>query len=61
MVIGGNWEKGGHALDDDKLLKRLIIFVLLSPSYEEGFIIGHVAGCAFDPLLICGKVVKCRS
>ena len=57
-VIGGNWEKGGHALDDDKRLKIFIILVLLSSSYEEGFVAGHVAGCVFDLLLICGKVFK---
>ena len=60
-VIGGNQEKGGHALDDDKRLKRFVIFVLISPFYEEGFIAGHVVECAFDPLLIRGKVVKWRS
>ena len=51
-VIGGNWEKGGHALDDDRRLKRFIIFVLISPSYEEGFIAGHIVGYPFDPLLV---------
>ena len=56
--IGGNQEKGGHALDDDKCLKRFIILVLLSPTYEEGFLIGHVVGCVFDLLLICGQVIK---
>ena len=61
MVIGGNREKGGHALDDDKHLKRLIILALLSPSYEEGFIAGHVVGCVFDILLVYGKVIKWRS
>ena len=52
---------GGHALDDDKRLKRLIILVLLSPPHKEGFITGHVAGCVFDLLLIHGKAVKWRS
>ena len=58
MVIGGNQEKGGHALDDDRRLKRFILFVLISPSYEEGFIAGLVVGCAFHPLLIRGNVSK---
>ena len=58
MVIGGNREKGGHALDDDKRLKRFIILVPLSPSYEEGFLTGHVAGCVFDLLLAHGKVIR---
>ena len=60
MVIGGDWEKGGYALDDDKRLKKLIILVLLSPSYEEGFLTGHVAGCVFDLLLAHGKFIKWR-
>ena len=59
-VIGGNQKKGGHALDDDKCLKRFIILVLLSPTYEEGFLIGHVVGCVFDLLLTHNKVVKWR-
>ena len=57
-VIGGNWQKGGHALNDDKRLKRFIILVPLSPSYEEGFLAGHVVGCVFDLLLAQGKVIK---
>ena len=60
MVIGGDWEKGGHALDDDKCLKRFITLVPLSPSYKEGFLVGHVAGCVFDLLLAHGKFVKWR-
>ena len=61
MIIGGNWENGGHALDDDKRLKRFIILVLISSSYKGGFIAGHIVGCAFDPLLDRGKVIKWRS
>ena len=60
MVIGGDWEKGGHALDDDKRIKIFIILVPRSPSYEEGFLAGHVVGCVFDILLVCGKVIKWR-
>ena len=48
MIIGGDWENGGHALDDDKHLTKLIILVPLSPSYEEGFLVGRVARCMFD-------------
>ena len=59
-IIGGNREKGVHALDDDKRLKRFIITVLISPSYEEGFLAGHVAGCMFDLLLALDKVAKWR-
>ena len=58
MVIGGDWENGGHALDDDKHLTMLIILVPLSPSYEEGFLVGHVAGCMIDLLLAPSKVSK---
>ena len=57
-VIGGDWEKGGHALDDDKCLNIFIILVLISPSYEEVFITSHVSRCVFDLLPIRGKVVK---
>ena len=60
MVIGGDWEKGGYALDDDKRLKKLIILVLLSPSYKEGFLAGQVFGCVIKLLLSCGKVSKQR-
>ena len=59
-VIGGGWEKGGHALSDDKQLKKLIILVLLSSSYEEVFLVGRAVGCTFDLLLSHDKVVKWR-
>ena len=59
-VIGGNQKKGGHALDDDKCLKRFIIPVPFSPSYEEDFLASHIVGCVFDPLLTHGEVVKWR-
>ena len=54
-VIGGNQEKGGHALDDDKRLRRFIILVPLSPSYEEIFLARNVAGCGLDLLFAHGK------
>ena len=59
-VIGGGWEKGGHAFGDDKRLKKLIILVLIYSSYKEGFLGGHIAGCTFDLLLAHDKVVKWR-
>ena len=61
MVIGGGWEKGGHALGDDKRLKKLIILVLLSSSYEEGFLVGHAARCMFDLLPTLDQTTKWRS
>ena len=60
-VIGGGWKKGCHAFGDDKRLKKLIILILFSSSYEEGSPASHVAGCAFDPLLTHDQAAKCRS
>ena len=60
-VIGGGRKKGGHALGDDKRLKKLIILVLFSSSYEEVSPTGHVVGCAFDPLLTHNEAAKWRS
>ena len=59
-AIGGYWRKGGQTLGDDKLLKKLIILVLSSSSYEEDLSVSHVARCAFDLLLVHDQAAKWR-
>ena len=60
-AIAGGWRKGGPTLGDDKRLKKLIILVLFSSSYEEGYLVSHVSGCVFDPLLTHDPTAKWRS
>ena len=45
-------------LGDDKQLKKLIILVLSSSSYEEDSSASHVSRCAFDPLLAHDQTAK---
>ena len=57
-IIGGGQRKGGPTLGDNKRLKKLIILVLTSSSYEGDFSMIHVARCAFDLLLAHDQAAK---
>ena len=49
IVIGGGWREGGQTLGDDKRLKKLIILVLSSSSYEEDLPAIHAGRCGPVP------------
>ena len=59
-AIGGWRRKGDQTLGDDKQLKKLIILVLSSSSYEEDLSTSHVARCVFDLLVVHDQDAKWR-